>query len=75
MRHHAGAALAMALDVDAWSPGVPPGPGSVPTLIRLGWPAVGVRPGDRLDLAWQELGRLFGRGARSADATEEELVR
>jgi uncharacterized protein (DUF58 family) len=75
MRHHAGAALALALDVDAWSPGVPPGPGSAPTLIRLGWPAVGVRPGDRLDLAWQDLGRLFGRGARSAGATEEELVR
>ncbi len=71
MRHQAGAALAIALDVDAWlspaSSGAGPGElrGLVPALGRQGWRTGPLGPRDRLDTVWQELGR---GGARPAPA-------
>ncbi|MEX0427472.1 DUF58 domain-containing protein [Nocardioides sp. DS6] len=71
VRHHAGAALALALDVDQWatsstpqSPSAPaPALGGLKILTVHGWKAAGLGPGDRLDQAWREL------GARAATAT------
>jgi uncharacterized protein (DUF58 family) len=57
MRHQAGSALAIALDVDAWVSRAPGGGGSAPVLAQQGWRAVPLGPRDRLDAVWQELGR------------------
>jgi uncharacterized protein (DUF58 family) len=58
LQHHFGAALAIALDVDAWAPHLSRTGGSAASaLAARGWRAAPLRPGDRLDLAWQELGR------------------
>ncbi|NPC95393.1 DUF58 domain-containing protein [Nocardioides sp. zg-DK7169] len=69
MHHHAGAALAVALDVDAWAAAgrdpeaprggrvAPGGDSAAPVLSQQGWRAVPLRPRDRLDAAWQELAR------------------
>lgn len=67
MRHHAGTALAIDLDVAAWTPLHAPTGGAVPLLARQGWRAVTMGPGDRLDAVWQDLGRLAGRGAGAPD--------
>ena len=80
MQHHAGAALAIALDVDAWgtergaggsrrdlpASGAGTGPGAAPMLAQHGWRAVPLRPHDRLDAAWQELARAGVGGAGRA---------
>jgi hypothetical protein len=76
MHHHAGTALALALDVHAWAPGSGAGLGSVPhsarpVLIRQGWRAVTLRPRDRLDLVWQDLGRTSAHAARGGVRTDE----
>ncbi len=64
MQLHAGSALAIALDVDAWvTPGASTG-GAAGVLGQQGWRAVPVGPRDRLDAVWQELGRSSGHGAR-----------
>ena len=70
MQHHSSSALAVALDVPAW--GSPPGRSAdtVHTLSRQGWRAVSMRPGDRLDLVWQELGRLGARRGNAGDTGE-----
>ena len=69
MHHHAGSALALALDVSAWAPssaGLGAVPNSArPMLVRQGWRAVTLRPRDRLDLVWQDLGRTSAHAARS----------
>jgi hypothetical protein len=75
MHHHAGSALALALDVSAWSPTGAAGLGSVPNsarplLVRQGWRAVTLRPRDRLDLVWQDLGRTSAHAARSGASQE-----
>ena len=75
MHHHAGTALALALDVSAWAPASGAGLGSVPNsarplLVRQGWRAVTLRPRDRLDLVWQDLGRTSAHAARSGGAEE-----
>ncbi len=75
MRHHAGAALAMVLDVGAWLPLQPRTDAGVPLLGQQGWRAVDLGPGERIDLAWQELGRLANRGAPRSAQAETELVR
>ena len=57
MQHQAGSAMAIALDVDSWvSPTSAPGRAST-ALAQQGWRAVPLRPRDRLDSVWQELGR------------------
>ncbi len=57
LQHHFGAALAIALDVDAWAPHLSRTGGSAAPALTARWRAAPLRPGDRLDLAWQELGR------------------
>nr|WP_207950426.1 DUF58 domain-containing protein [Nocardioides ochotonae] len=69
MQHHAGAALAVALDVDAWGTagsGAGPRQSAAPLLAQHGWRAVPLRPHDRLDAAWQELARAGVGGAGRA---------
>lgn len=79
MQHHTDAALAIALDVEAWvSPARGTG-GATPLLAQQGWRAVPMRPQDRLDAVWQELGRTSTRGPQlrgvlpDGDAREEAV--
>lgn len=60
LQHHAATSLALALDVDAWAPQLPPSGSAESTRVLAGhgWKSVALRPGDRLDTAWQDLGRL-----------------
>jgi hypothetical protein len=65
MQHHTSAALAIALDVEAWrAPGAGNG-GALPVLAQQGWRCAALAPRDRLERVWQELGRASAR--RSAD--------
>lgn len=68
LQHHASSSLAIALDVDAWAPHLPPQPGlgASGTLTATGWRSVTLGPRDRLDTAWQELGLLQSRAAATA---------
>ncbi len=75
MHHHAGTALALALDVSAWAPASGAGLSTVPhsarpLLVRQGWRAVTLRPRDRVDLVWQDLGRTSAHAARSGAGDE-----
>ncbi|MEV7428822.1 DUF58 domain-containing protein [Nocardioides sp. NPDC092400] len=74
MRNHAGAGLAVAVDVDAWAAAggrATAGPGdrsgapgaSVPVLVQQGWRATALGPRDRLESVWQELGSAAGQGS------------
>ncbi|MBB3040340.1 DUF58 domain-containing protein [Nocardioides soli] len=65
MQHHAGSALAVAVDVDAWI-GAAPDDGATRVLAQQGWRAVALRPRDRLDAVWQELGHTSAQTARGA---------
>lgn len=59
LQHHSTVALAVALDVDAWTPHLAGAPSSAAAALGAqGWRAVTLGPRDRLDTAWQELGRL-----------------
>lgn len=71
MHHGADAGLAVALDVAAWGTGVPTAPGAsgAAVLSRQGWRSVGLGPRDRLDAAWQDLGRSRATAPRSHGAT------
>ncbi len=62
MHHHAVTSLAIALDVAAWATPLAPASGAVAGLSRHGWRAVALRPGDRFENVWQELGRQVSRG-------------
>jgi uncharacterized protein (DUF58 family) len=73
MRMHTTTAMALALDVAAWTPGAPASGDGVAALTAQGWRAVALRPTDRLDSAWQELGRS-GRRAPGDHSPVEELV-
>jgi hypothetical protein len=42
-----------------------------PLLVRQGGRAVSLRPRDRLDLVWQDLGRTSAHAARSGAAVDE----
>lgn len=69
MQHHTTSALAIALDVDAWSaPGGGTG-GATPVLTQQGWRAVGLGPRDRLDAVWQDLGRSSRHVSRAGTDT------
>lgn len=70
-----GLALALALDVDAWTEGSGRSGGSrgsggsaAPVLAHQGWQVTTLCPGDPLGPAWQELGRGGGRAAAGASA-------
>jgi uncharacterized protein (DUF58 family) len=63
IRHDAGAALALVLDVDQWSPsrsGL--GAAAAAPVTSLAWRATALGPRDHLDAAWRELGRAPVRG-------------
>lgn len=67
IRHDAGTALAMVLDVEQWSGRQTQGqPDPAPTVAALGWRTVTLGPRDRLDSAWRDLGRASGRAAAAA---------
>lgn len=67
IRHDAGTALAMVLDVDQWSGRRTPGQAEPsPAIAGLGWRTVALGPRDRLDSAWRDLGRASGRAAAAA---------
>jgi hypothetical protein len=78
MHHHAGSALALALDVSAWAPshaGLGAVPSSArPLMMRQGWRAVTLRPRDRLDLVWQDLGRTSAHAARGGAGDDVRAV-
>lgn len=63
IRHDAGVALAIVLDVEQWSAtrrSAGPVAAAAP-LLTSGWRATGVGPRDRLDTAWRDLGRTPSR--------------
>lgn len=65
IRHHAGAALAFTLDVGAWQSA----PASLPrasALAQHGWRTGVLRPQDRIDDVWRQIG---ARAAASTAAT------
>ena len=66
MQHHAGSALAIAVDVDAWV-GAPPGPAATRLLAQQGWRSAALRPRDRLDAVWQELAHTSSQMSRGAE--------
>jgi uncharacterized protein (DUF58 family) len=74
MQHHTSSALAIALDVDAWtSPPSAPG-GATPVLAQQGWRATSLGPRDRLDAVWQDLGRSTSQVARAGGAAPQGMV-
>lgn len=64
IRHDAGTALALVLDVEQWSPSrVGPGTAAAAApLLSMSWRATGLGPRDHLDAAWRDLGRAPVRG-------------
>ena len=70
IQHHTGSAVAVALDVGAWGTARSGTGGAGPMLAQHGWRAVPLGPRDRLEAAWQELGRSSNKGARSRGADE-----
>jgi hypothetical protein len=68
MQHHTSSAIAIALDVGAWA-NPNSGEGSAaPLLGQHGWRCATLRPRDRLDAVWQELGRASTQSSRTADS-------
>ena len=66
VRHDAGTALALVLDVDQWvGRSTPSTTAAPPSAAALGFRAVTVGPRDRLDTAWRDLGRA-GRIAEAS---------
>jgi hypothetical protein len=57
IRHDAGVALAVVLDVEKWSAKGTGTGDPAAALVSLAWRAVTVGPRDRLDAAWRDLGR------------------
>jgi len=74
MLHHSGSALAIALDVDQWQAGGGATAGNSTLLGRSGWRSADLRPGDRLETVWQELGRSSSHGARLVDRDHRPSV-
>jgi uncharacterized protein (DUF58 family) len=69
VRHDAGTALAMVLDVDQWSGRAAAPPADPRAVAGLGFRAVTLGPRDRIDTAWRDLGRASGRSARAHGLT------
>ena len=64
IQHHTTSALAIVLDVDAWTSGTgAEGRTAVPVLTQAGWRAVRLGPRDRLASVWRELGRTGNAAA------------
>lgn len=73
MQHQAGSALAIALDVDAWT-GAPAGVGATQALGQQGWRAAALGPRDRLDAVWQELGHTSAHRSRGVARPASEAT-
>jgi len=76
MQHHTSSAIAIALDIGAWASPEGGGDGAAGLLAQQGWRSATLRPRDRLDAVWQELGRVSTESSRTADsglATQEVL--
>jgi hypothetical protein len=75
MRHSGSAALAVALDVNAWSRGRPDDKDTVAWLASHGWRAVTAGPRDPVAAVWQELGVVGGSrsSARGGQVTTEPV--
>ncbi len=73
MRHSSSSAMAVALDVAAWSRGPAVHLDAVPWLAAHGWRAVAAGPRDPIVSVWEELG-LVGRasGAHRTHAVSRE---
>ena len=63
MQHQAGSALAIALDVDAWT-GASKRAGATQLHGQQGWRTAALGPRDRLDQVWQELGHTSAHSSR-----------
>jgi hypothetical protein len=78
MRLHATSAMAIALDVEAWAASSGGQAEATYVLAQQGWRAAPLRPRDRLDGVWQELGHSgahAGRGGPPAGPVVPEAVR
>jgi uncharacterized protein (DUF58 family) len=64
MRLHATSAMAIALDVEAWAASTGGQAEATYVLAQQGWRAAPLRPRDRLDGVWQELGHSGAHAAR-----------
>jgi len=73
VRHQAGSALGIALDVGAWAGGVP-GHAGMPALVQHGWRAAVLHPQDRLDEVWRQLGRRRAANAATSGSTDPAEV-
>ncbi len=77
MAKNASTALAFALDVHRWGSPDLADPDSLAaplgTLATNGWGAVALRPTDRLESAWQDLGRRTPRGHGNGSAQSGSL--
>ena len=69
MQHHAATALAVAIDVAAWTGDGGQDPTSV-WLAGQGWRAVSLGPRSKLPAVWQELGRTSNRRRSGAAYVE-----
>lgn len=68
MQHHTSSAIAIALDVGAWANPNGGDGGAASLLAQHGWRSATLRPRDRLDAVWQELGRASTQSSRTADS-------
>jgi uncharacterized protein (DUF58 family) len=68
MQHHTSSALAVALDVGAWASSHGGDGGAAGLLGQHGWRSAALRPRDRLEAVWQELGRASTESSRSAES-------
>ncbi|WP_243060285.1 DUF58 domain-containing protein [Nocardioides sp. SR21] len=69
MQHQAASALAIALDVPAWT-GATGGLGATQLLGQQGWRTAPLGPRDRLDQVWQELGHTSAHSSRGVRAPQ-----
>ncbi len=76
VQHHAGLALAVALDVDAWGASGRGTGGAGGVLAQQGWRATTMLPQDRVDQVWHELGALSAskRTAQAGSTTTSAEV-
>ena len=73
MRHSGSTALAVALDVAAWSRGSAPGQDPVAWLASHGWRAVAAGPRDPVASVWQDLGVVGGSRSTARDGRTEPV--
>ncbi len=73
MRHSAANAMAVSLDVAAWTRGPSMPVDAVPWLTAHGWRAVSAGPKDPLPTVWQDLGLVARTGVSRRGVAEEPV--